>query len=249
MIVDVSGGGARAGSDPGVDVGVAAWGRTGTATGVLVGPAGTGAGVSVGLGTRAGVGVQVAAGAGVGEGVGDGDGVGDGVAVGVAVGAGLKVKTALAFRDTGGPTEGQATLAETITCTCWPGLPWTVNVPFSVPSRLIEAEPETPMPRTAALPTGALPEAQTQPAPLKRPLTDGAAPVDGSSVRLGASADADWAETSVRTTATAMRRAERIGHNDDSLIEPAERLLSQRPRLFRADVTTDNHVDSASQDV
>jgi len=211
VIVAVSGGGARAGSKPGVDVGVAAWGRTGTATGVFVGPAGAGAGVSVGDAATAGVGVQVAAGAGVGEGgVAVGDGVGDGVVVGVAVSSGSKVKTALAFRDMGGPTEGQATLAETITRTCWPELPSTVNVPLRVPSRLIEAEPETPTPRTAALPTGALPEAQTQPAPPKRPLTDGAVPVGGSSVRLGASADADWAETSVRTTATARRRTGRM---------------------------------------
>ena len=120
--------------------------------------------VGVKVGVKVAVGVSVKVGVGVSV-------------LGTGVGALLNLKLALALL----PSERQ--VAETLTLTLSPGLPVTEKLPLRLPSRPIEADPETPLPDTTTLEAGV-----HQPLPLSDPRTVGAFPVVGLRLKV-----ADWA--------------------------------------------------------
>src|SRR3990172_628634 len=110
---------------------------------------------------------------------------------------------------------GQAVLAVTFTSMRCPAVPRTVKLPRKEPSRLIVAEPPTPVPLTVAPPSGAPPEGHSQPLPLRLPDTEGGLPEDGLSAKVGAAAALDAGPTtwSAREETTARTiSALRIAH-------------------------------------
>lgn len=95
-----------------------------------------------------------------------------------------------------------------------------MKVPVKLPSRLMAAEPITPLPLTVAAPTDAA-EPQRQPVPLRLPLTDGALPADGLSTSVVVAASTSPAAANAGT------RMVKISRGWGVLFSSADRLYGK----------------------